>query len=206
MKRIGKQLFLVGGALVVAAGLLAFSLQSAGTGLGQPTDVPADPPPSNVDDGKPPEGSTLSVDTETQNAVLGATVEVNAAIVDAEGNPAAGVECSFAIKEQPGSDASVAAGPVTTDAEGIASTSLSVGNTEGTIVVESTCGDLSAEVSVVAGTTTAANAAGLPAAGDGPIGTSSPVSLWLMAVAAGGLLLLGVGVSLARETRGTRDR
>jgi hypothetical protein len=204
MKRISKQLFLVGGALVVAAGLLAFSLRSADTSFGHATDVPAEPPPSIVD-GQPPEGSTLSVNTETQEAVLGATVPVNAAIVDAEGNPAPGVECSFAVKDQPGSDASVAAGPITTDVEGIAHTTLNVGNTEGTIVVGATCGDLAAEVSVVAGAQDT-NAGALPAAGDGGITGSSPVSLWLLAVAAAGVLLAGAGWGLARETRRTRDQ
>ena len=82
---------------------------------------------------------------------LGEEVAITASVLDENGDPAAGVECTFIVIEQPGDDARVAAGPFTTDAFGDVTTTLMTGSTSGTVAVEARCGDLAAQVSVVAG-------------------------------------------------------
>ena len=100
----------------------------------------------------PPPGGTVVLAATDTSAVLGEEVGVTATVQDANGVPASGVECTFSIADQPGNDASVDAGPVTTDAAGNVSSTLNTGSAAGDIVVEVTCGELSAQVSVVAGT------------------------------------------------------
>src|SRR3990172_9325179 len=67
------------------------------------------------------------------------TVAVSATVVDEAGNPIAGASCSFSISEQPGGDASVEAGPFTTDSAGEVSTTLQSGSLGGEIVVKASC-------------------------------------------------------------------
>ena len=112
----------------------------------------------------PPTGSVVLA-TESTTAQLGEEIDLSVTVQDETGASAAGVDCTFLITQQPGDDASVDAGPFTTDSEGNASTTLNSGSTEGIIVVEATCGELSAQVSVVAGDE-AAPPASLPDAGD----------------------------------------
>lgn len=108
----------------------------------------------------PPAGSTVAMAAENLAPVVGGSVSVAATVVDPAGSPVEGAQCTFAIVSQPGSDASVDAGPVTTNADGVATSALNVGSTEGTIVVEASCGDVSSQISVVAGA--AAPPASLP--------------------------------------------
>jgi hypothetical protein len=143
--------------------------------------------------------------------VLGATVGISATVADVDGNPAAGVECTFAIAEQPGDDASVDPGPVVTDSAGVARSSLDVGTTTGTIVVEASCGTLSAQVSVVAGETVAPPAAptdetgttsGLPSTGTGDAAaTSSGLGMWLIVSGTVGLSLMMTAFTWRRAHR-----
>ena len=139
----------------------------------------------------PPTGSvTLSVSSATP--AVGESVVVGVQIVSPTGAPVAGASCSFAIKGQPGTDAYVVAGPVTTDAAGMAETTLNVGSTPGLVSVQAQCGELSALTSVVAG---AAQAVALPATGDGSMASSGGSFPWLVALAAGVVLALAaVGV------------
>ncbi len=73
----------------------------------------------------------------------GREVEVTATVLDETGDRVAGVECTFSIHAQPGSDASVDPGPVTTDAEGRATTTLRVGSTAGIVEVRADCDGIS---------------------------------------------------------------
>lgn len=127
----------------------------------------------------PPPASTVALAASDIAPAVGDTVSIAASITDPTGDPVAGTACTFAIASQPGDNASVEAGPVTTNEDGVAATLLSVGSTEGTIVVEADCGELSGLVSVVAGAAEApaaqmpspapaATAGELPAAGDAP--------------------------------------
>ena len=112
----------------------------------------------------PPIGSVVLA-SESTTPGLGEEIEVRVTVQDETGAALAGVDCTFHIAQQPGDDATVDAGPFTTDGEGEASTALNSGSTEGVIVVEATCGELSAQVSIVAGDE-AAPPASLPDAGD----------------------------------------
>jgi 5'-nucleotidase len=146
----------------------------------------------------PPTGSvTLSVSSATP--AVGESVVLGVQIVSPTGTPVAGASCSFAITEQPGTDAYVVAGPVATDAAGIAATTLNVGSTPGLISVQAQCGELSAMTSVVAG---AAQAVALPATGEGSMASSGGLSPWLVALAAGVVLALAAaGVRRAGSRR-----
>jgi hypothetical protein len=147
----------------------------------------------------PPPGATVTLAAEDTTAALGADVTVTATVLDAEGNPAAGVECTFSIAAQPGTDATVDPGPVTTDAAGNASTTLHVGTTPGSIAIEVDCGGLSAQVSVVAGEavgpTPAAPPASLPETGTGGGGGGPVWAFWLL-IAAGTAIGIG-GIAFA---------
>jgi hypothetical protein len=134
----------------------------------------------------PPTGSVTLVASEATPAV-GESVVLSVRIVDPTGNPVVGQSCSFAITQQPGTDAYVVSGPVTTDSAGMAETTLTVGTTEGLIGVQAQCGELSALTSVVAGS---AQAVGLPATGEGSMASGSGFSPWLVALAVGVVLAL----------------
>jgi len=138
----------------------------------------------------PPTGSvTLSVSSATP--AVGQSVVLGVQIVSPTGAPVAGASCSFAITQQPGTDAYVVAGPVSTDAAGMAEATLNVGSTPGLINVKAQCGELSALTSVVAG---AAQTVALPATGEGSMASSGGSFPWLVALAAGvGLALAAVG-------------
>jgi hypothetical protein len=134
----------------------------------------------------PPTGSvTLSVSSATP--AVHESVVLGVQIVSPTGAPVAGASCSFAVMQQPGTDAWVVAGPVTTDATGMAETTLNVGSTPGLISVQAQCGELSALTSVVAG---AAQAVALPATGEGAMASSGGSFPWLGVLAAGVVLAL----------------
>ena len=140
----------------------------------------------------PPTGSvTLSVSTATPE--VGQSIILSVQIVDPTGSVVAGQSCTFAVTQQPGIDAYVAAGPVITSSAGVAETTLNVGSAPGVIGVEAQCGELSALTSVVAGA--AAQAISLPATGEGSMASSGGSLPWLAALAAGVVLaLVAVGV------------
>jgi hypothetical protein len=145
----------------------------------------------------PPPNGTLVLTSADGTPDLDSDVLVSAVIQDQNGDPAADVECTFAITDQPGTDAEVDAGPFTTDAEGNISTTLSTGSTAGTIVVEATCGTLSAEVSVVAGET-ATPPASLPTTGTGVSESSTDWAFWALIAMGGAVALSGMAVAWRR--------
>ena len=129
---------------------------------------------------------------------VGDTVPISLTIEDEDGVALANVECVFRIAGQPADSASVETGPVTTDANGNASTTLHTGGAAGTIVVEAVCGDLTAQVSVVAGAGgAAAPPASLPDTGTGAGTQGVDWAFWAL-IAAGAALSLS-GFALARR-------
>jgi hypothetical protein len=130
----------------------------------------------------------VSVSVSDDAPAPGDTVTVTATATDAGGNPVAGAECTFRIYSQPGDDASVDEGPVTTDANGQATTTLNVGSTVGTVEVLATCGVFNEVLAVEVGV-------GLPSTG-GAIG-SSDASTWLLLAA--GLAAFGLGALALRD-------
>jgi len=147
----------------------------------------------------PPTGSATLLASDATPAV-GESVVLSVQILDPTGAPVAGESCSFAITQQPGTDAYVVAGSAMTDAAGAAQTTLNVGSTPGLIGVQAQCGEFSALTSVVAGA--AAEAVALPATGDGSMASSGGSFLWLFALTAGVVLALAaVGVRRAGSRR-----
>jgi hypothetical protein len=135
----------------------------------------------------PPVRGNVVLSAGAGNLALGGRTSISATVVDEAGNAVSGLSCTFNVAQQPGSDASVDHGPFTTDATGRVSTTLNAGSATGTIVVEAACGELSAAVSVVAGSAQgpAAPPASLPGTGaGGGSGGVGPVVWALIAAAA----------------------
>ena len=196
MNLLNGRLIVLAGAAFALVGLLAFSVASPSTALGQEgtglqTDV--DQP-------------TTTISADNASVAAGGETNVTVNIVDDAGNPVAGTECTFSISSQPGTDASVDAGPVTTDANGNATTTVQVGSTEGQIDIEATCGSETVTVSVVAGAA-ASPPASLPQAGaEGVTSTGGSAStLLVMLLAALGVTLTGAGLIAVRNRQATSE-
>jgi len=112
-----------------------------------------------------PDGSVVLASADTTPG-LAEVITISAEVQDEAGVAVAGVACTFQITQQPGDNATIDDGPFVTDGAGQVSTTLNSGTTEGVIVVEATCGDLSAQVSLIAGEP-AAPPASLPDTGNG---------------------------------------
>lgn len=194
--------FVLAGVVLAVTGLLVFSLAAPTATVGQETDVS---PPGSL-----PETQTIDISADDTTPTVGQAVVVSVEVLDADGSAVVGRECTFSVVSQPGSDASVGAGPVTTDADGNAGTTLQVGSTAGTIEVEAQCGDLSATVSVVAGmqqgTDAAQPPASLPDSGNGGyLQSAGAARLLLMTLlAALGVTLVGASVIAGRHGRRVR--
>jgi hypothetical protein len=148
----------------------------------------------------PPPTGNVTLTSSITAPQVGDTITITALVRDVAGAAVSGLACTFDIASQPGSDASVYPGPVYTDPTGVATTSLRVGATPGPIIVDANCGDLSAQVSVLAGTAAAVQ---LPATGEGPDNEGGSVftGLWaLLAACMAGVALL-VARDLARRAR-----
>ena len=131
----------------------------------------------------------------------GQDVDVTVTIRDANGNTVAGVFCTFGVVSQPGTDASIDAGPATTDAGGQVTTTLHAGSTSGTVQVQAHCGavTLSASVEVAS-----APPESLPNTGTGalPGGTAGFQALEMVALGfLVGLLGLGAAQTFRRLRR-----
>ena len=98
----------------------------------------------------PPAGSVLLASTDTTPG-LAEEITISAGVQGQAGVASAGVACTFRITQQPGDDATVDGGPFFTDGAGQVSTTLNSGTTKGIIIVEATCGEFSAQVSLIAG-------------------------------------------------------
>jgi hypothetical protein len=151
-----------------------------------PTATAPAPPPTETPG---PDGS-VSVTVADETVGVGEDVLVTATVVDGAGNPVEGEECTFEIFSQPGDDAAVEAGPVTTDTNGEAATTLSAGTTPGTVQVEATCGAFTEVIDVTV------SPAALPGTGTGG---RSETTNWL--VLAGALAALGLGALTLRARR-----
>jgi len=149
----------------------------------------------------PPPTGNVTLTAETTTATAGSSVPISATIRDQYGSVVAGVACKFSVISQPGTDASVVSGPFTTDASGVAQTTLSAGSTAGTIVVGALCGELSAQVSVVNSA-----AVGLPPTGTSQADDSPAGITWALGIAAGAALGIGgtLAVMMVRRARPSR--
>jgi hypothetical protein len=155
----------------------------------------------------PPPTGSVSMSTSSATPPAGTSVSISTTVLNQFGSPAFGLSCTFQVLSQPGTSAVVDAGPKVTDDNGIATTTLNVGTTAGTIVVGANCGDLSGQVLVAVqagapGAVPGAVTLRLPPTGTGPVDTA-PNGLILLAT---GLLCVVAGSGLriaAKRARGS---
>jgi len=164
-----------------------------------------------IDNATPGMNLTATLDTVT----AGGSTDLLAALADASGDPIPGVDVTFQIEEQPGSEADLEgddAATRTSDAEGVAEATLNVGGTAGEISVSATAeGETdSITISVVEAAGGAATpgdgtpqatrtpAAGSPGPDDGPdtdtrASSDGGNSTWIIAAIIGAALVLAFG-------------
>lgn len=167
--------------------VLALALAAAGVGIAALSSTAhAQYPPTST--------ASVTVAASTTTTSAGSTVTIAAVAEDATGTRQDGVLCSFSIESQPGNDAELQEAAATTNENGVASTQLYVGSTQGDIVVASNCGGVSGETTVVAGATTSptelseGSPSNLPSTGMGTRNSNSNL---------GALLLLGTILATA---------
>jgi len=140
--------------------------------------------------------------TSSATPAAGTSVSISTTVLNQFGTPAFSLSCTFQVLSQPGSDAVVDAGPKVTDAAGIATTTLNVGTTSGSIVVGANCGELSSQILVdVQGAPS--GTIRLPATGTGPEAAPSGAVL-IATLLATGLICVAGSTSLRRAAK--RDR
>ncbi|MDP2675771.1 MAG: hypothetical protein Q8Q00_12855 [Dehalococcoidia bacterium] len=161
-------------------------------------------------------GLNLNVSLDT--VAVGGSTSVIAVVADENEKPVSGVDISFKIEEQPGSDADLedkAKVTKTSDADGFAEATLNVGSTPGEIVVSATAEGLTETVTVTiavesaAETPDPADAVAQEPSGSVPVpgGAGSGgggLPTWMLAVIVVAALALVAGVLAA--WRAARDR
>jgi hypothetical protein len=118
----------------------------------------------------------LNLDVSLDTVAVGGSTTVLAVFADENDEPVSGVDITFKIEEQPGSDADLDGEPEVTkasDAEGVAKATLNVGNTPGEIVVSATAEGQTETVTVTA---VESAAEGPAAQTEGTPGPESPVA------------------------------
>lgn len=97
----------------------------------------------------PPVGSITALSSST-SAPEGEDVLLTCQVLDTEGAPIVGADCTFTITSEPGDDAAVGSKVITktTNEQGIATTNLYTGTTPGVITVEMVAGELTSTVVV----------------------------------------------------------
>ena len=115
----------------------------------------------------------LTLTSAAVSSPVGSDVLLTCALLDASGAPIGNAPCTFTIESEPGDDAAVGSKVVTrtTDASGVAVTTLKTGSTPGQVIVSATSGSFRSVIVVsVAGATGLPPAASLlrpPSTGDG---------------------------------------
>ncbi len=149
----------------------------------------------------PPVGSLTTKATPTTPAP-GTTTTVTATVLDSAGKPVAGAPVVFQIDSQPGTDAKFSNGlpqiTATTDATGTATVSLSAGGTPGNIIVKTTSGEMTSQVTVQVRSAVGAP----PTGGQPPEDSDGGLAVWqAVLIAAGAAVLLSGSIIAARRWR-----
>ena len=123
-----------------------------------------------LDGNGPTDGPTLDSDAEGDKVAPGGSTVLTGSFGEA------GLDCTWSIVSQPGTDASLSDEGTTTDANGDVTATLNVGDTVGDVQVQVTCGDQSAVLDVTVTTE-------LPTTGiGGSLGTDNGFSAGLWAI------------------------
>lgn len=133
-----------------------------------------------------PPGAQAVLTVSPATPTVGSTAELRCNIADQQSRPLANQDVTFTIVSQPGTDASVGSTTVTrrTNAQGVATATLTVGSRSGNVVVECRVGQVASRVTVQV----QAPPAALPRTGTG-LESDSPTS-WQPAL----LILLGMAI------------
>jgi hypothetical protein len=143
----------------------------------------------------PPPVGSLSV--EAPSTTPGGSSNVTATVLDNDGNPVEGAEVVFTIISQPGDDAHWADGGLQTTAitgaDGVATAILVAGSSPGTIIIETTSGEKTAQVTLGV----EEEAEGLPPTGGLPTRDegSGGVAVWQIVFLATGAVALAAGLT-----------
>ena len=146
----------------------------------------------------PPDGGTVSVEAEDTTPPPDSAVELTCTALDADGNPLAGVPCTFTITSNPGGasfdgDSSIT---VVTDENGVAVVDLETGSDPGNIVVSVEANGGVSQVTLATGTPQELpNTGGRPQ----PAGSSTIWPLVLIAVGAVAVAASGLGMAADRS-------
>ncbi len=140
----------------------------------------------------PPAPQTVVLAASSPSVTAGGSVSIAALVRNASGSPVTGASCALAIVAQPGTDAGVNPSTATTNDQGIATTTLRVGSTPGTITVQAQCNGVSSTISVVASAAAApvSPPASLPSSGSAAESGSGGPNVFVLA---GLILMLSTG-------------
>lgn len=150
----------------------------------------------------PPPVGSLSAEATPSPAAIGTTTTVTGTVLDSSGNPVPDAEVLFQIDSQPGTGAQFSNGETqitaTSDANGVATAILSVGNTAGNIIVTLISGEKTSQVTVQV-----QSPAAVPPTGGQPTSEDEGgLAAWQAAlIAAGVAILLSGGVIALRRRR-----
>jgi len=141
----------------------------------------------------PPVGNCVVTASATSTPAGGGSVDIKVTVRDLSGVPVAGEAVAFSIVNQPGSGASLAPTGATTNASGVASTTLITSAAAGTVEVVVTAEDVSCRTSVVVPGGEVAPAIELPETGSGAINEGTVVPGIVLALVLGGIVLAVAG-------------
>lgn len=131
----------------------------------------------------PPPVGSVSASAGSTNAAVGSNVTLTATVLNAAGQGVGGVDCTFSIASEPGTDATVGSKvkTVQTGPDGRAFDTLFTGSTPGVIIVRVTAGSFASNVVV-----TVANPA--VSQGSAPLPPAAPLIILPPNTGDGGLL------------------
>lgn len=147
-----------------------------------------------------PNGNCVITTLATASGI-GSSIDITVTVRDENGNPLANVPVPLSITNQPGSDASVAAGSTTTDASGKITGKLNLGSTGGLVEVTATASGLSCRATVSAGTSAVASDVNLPNTGTGTSTAGDALPDGLVATLLAGMGAAAAGAALRRRAK-----
>ncbi|MBI5289510.1 MAG: Ig-like domain-containing protein [Chloroflexi bacterium] len=141
----------------------------------------------------PPVGNCVVTASATTVPVSGGSVEIKVTVRDLGGAPVAGEGVTFSIAKQPGSGAGLSPAVATTNASGVASTTLSTSAAPGTVEVLAVTEDVSCRTAVVIPGGAVSPAVELPETGGGAVTEGTVLPGIVLALVLGGIVLAVAG-------------
>lgn len=173
------------------------------TDTAEPTFTPtatATPDGSSTPD---PDDRSVVMLIDVEDPAPGDTVTLTLILSESDGSPVGSESCTIEIDSQPGTDGSVDPGEVTTDAFGVATTSLTLASVGGSTKIKATCGSIGSFIIILTegGEAPAEPPASLPNSGEGGIFGAAGGRGTSLAALLGGLGLVFIGTGFAARRR-----